>query len=241
MTTTVPTRRSWQPAVTYGLIAVNLIAFAFSAKASGSIQGNMAALDVQNLALSERNTANGWWWTAVTSGFLHFGLIHLLVNMYSLYILGSSVEQFLGRARYGAIYAVALLGGSASVLWFGLENTITVGASGAIFGLLGAELVLVLRMKMNPTSLLIVIGANVFMSITVPGISLLGHLGGFVAGAAVAAAMVYVPELIPQEQRTRKKIESVGWACTALVAAVVIALVAVRFATYPDPQVYRYR
>ncbi|GAA1075620.1 rhomboid family intramembrane serine protease [Tsukamurella strandjordii] len=231
--TTVSTSRSWQPVLTYSLIAVNVIAFAFSAKASGSIQYNMSAPEVRELALSEAATANGWWWTAITSGFLHFGPIHLLVNMYSLYVLGRSVEQVMDRAHYGAIYAISLLGGSASVLWFGLEDTITVGASGAIFGLMGAELVLLLRMRMNPTSLVVVIAANVVASMMIPGISLMGHLGGLVAGAAVAAAMVYVPELLPRDKRTAKQIQAVGWACTGVIAAVVVALIAVRFGTYP--------
>lgn len=232
--TTLPATRTWQPVVTYSLIAVNVIAFAFSAKISGSIEYNMSAIEMRELALSEVATANGWWWTAITSGFLHFGPIHLLVNMYSLYVLGRSVERILGRGHFGAIYAVSLLGGSASVLWFGLENTITVGASGAIFGLMGAELVLLLRMKANPTTLLIVIGANVIASMTLSGISLMGHLGGLVVGTAVAAAMVYLPQLLPAEKRTAQRVQAVGWAATGVIAAVVVALIAVRFGTYSE-------
>ncbi|KXO91287.1 rhomboid family intramembrane serine protease [Tsukamurella pseudospumae] len=232
------TRRDWQPVLTYSLIAVNVIAFAFSAKASGSIEHNMYSTEVAKLALSEPATANGWWWTAVTSGFLHFGPIHLLVNMFTLYVFGRNIEQALGRARFGAIYALSLLGGSAAVLWFGLENTVTVGASGAIFGLIGAELVLFLRMKMDPTSLLVLIGVNVVASFTLSGISWLGHAGGFVAGAAVTAGIVYAPELLPRDKRTRKQVEVVGWSCAGVIAAVLVAAIAIRFGTYPGAQVY---
>lgn len=240
--TAIPTvRRDWQPVLTYSLIAVNVIAFAFSAKQSGSIENNMNSLEVARLALSEPATANGWWWTAVTSGFLHFGPIHLLVNMFTLYVFGRNVERVLGRARYGAIYAVSLLGGSAAVLWFGLENTITVGASGAIFGLMGAELVLSLRMRINPTSLLVVVGVNVVASFTISGISLFGHLGGLAAGALVTAGIVYAPELLPKNTRTRQQVEAVGWACTGVIAAVLAAAIALRFGTFPEANVYTFR
>ncbi len=233
-----PTRRDWQPVLTYSLIAVNVIAFAFSAKASGSIEHNMYSTEVANLALSAPATAHGWWWTAVTAGFLHFGPIHLLVNMFTLYVFGRNIEEALGRARFGAIYAVSLLGGSAAVLWFGLENTVTVGASGAIFGLIGAELVLLLRLKLNPTSLLVIIGVNVVASLTLPGISWLGHAGGFVAGTLVTAGIVYAPELLPKDRRTRERAIAVGWACAAVLAVAVVAAIAVRFGTYPTARVY---
>lgn len=234
-------RRDWQPVVTYSLIAVNVIVFAFSAKQTGSIENNMASYEVARFALSEPATANGWWWTAVTSGFLHFGPIHLLVNMFTLYVFGRNVEQALGRARFGTIYAVSLLGGSAAVLWFGLENTITVGASGAIFGLIGAELVLYLKLKLNPTSLLVIIGVNLVASFTISGISWLGHLGGFVVGALVTAGFVYAPELLPRDKRTRQQVEGLGWACVGVVAAVVVAAIAVRFGTFPGVDVYTLR
>ncbi|GAB3134577.1 hypothetical protein GCM10027289_26690 [Tsukamurella serpentis] len=236
------TRRDWQPVATYSLIAVNVIAFAFSAKASGSIDQNMGAYEVQRLALSEPATALGWWWTSVTSGFLHFGPIHLLVNMITLYIFGRDIEQILGRVRFVAIYAVSLLGGSAAVLWFGLENTLTAGASGAIFGLMGAELILTLRMRANPTALLVLIGVNVFASFTIAGISLLGHLGGLAAGAVLTAGIVYAPELLPAGRRTRSRASVVGWSLTAVLAALLVAAIAVRFATFADPvPVLRYR
>lgn len=234
-------RRDWQPVVTYSLIAVNVIVFAFSAKQTGSIENNMASYEVARFALSEQATANGWWWTAVTSGFLHFGPIHLLVNMFTLYVFGRNVEQALGRARFGAIYGISLLGGSAAVLWFGLENTITVGASGAIFGLIGAELVLFLKLKLNPTSLLVIIGVNVVASFTLSGISWLGHLGGFVTGALVTAGFVYAPELLPKGTRTRQQVEGLGWACAGVIAAVVVAAIAVRFGTFPGADVYTLR
>lgn len=234
-------RRDWQPVVTYSLIAANVIVFAFSAKASGSIENNMYSAEVARFALSAPATALGWWWTAVTSGFLHFGPIHLLVNMFTLYVFGRNIEQALGRTRFAVLYGLSLLGGSAAVLWFGLENTITVGASGAIFGLIAAELVLFLRMKLDPTSLLVMIGVNVVASFTLSGISWLGHLGGFVVGGLVTAGIVYAPELLPREKRTRQQVVAVGWACAGVIGAVLVAAIALRFGTFPAAQVYTLR
>jgi len=86
-----------------------------------------------------------------------------------------------------------LLGGSASVFLFGDERIPVAGASGAVFGLMGGIVVVVLRLKLNPRPVLMIIALNVFISVAVPGISLLGHLGGLAVGTLATAAMVYAP------------------------------------------------
>ncbi|MDF0528635.1 rhomboid family intramembrane serine protease [Tsukamurella sp. 8F] len=154
----------------------------------------------------------------------------MLINMYSLWVLGRTVEAGMGRAQYAMVYALSLLGGSASVLWFDLgPGHFTAGASGAIFGVMGAELILLLKLRLNPTGLLVVIGANLVLSFTVSGISLFGHLGGLVVGLVLAAVMLYGPQLLPSASRTRMKASAIGWVGAAAVAFVVCALIGVRF------------
>ena len=115
----------------------------------------------------------------------------------------------LGRSRYLAVYVIALLGGSASVMVFEPADRPTAGASGAIFGLLGAQAVILLRLKRSPMPMLAVIAINVIISVTIPGISLWGHMGGLVAGAAATAALLYVPGAVGA--RDRKTAGTAGW------------------------------
>jgi len=131
------------------------------------------------------------WYRLVTSGFLHFGIIHLLFNMYFLYVLGPMLEPALGRPRYLLLYAASLLGGSFGVILFD-SGGITAGASGAVFGLLAAATVGLWRRGVNPfttgigTTLLL----NIFITFAIPGISIGGHLGGAAAGAICGLVML---------------------------------------------------
>ena len=123
------------------------------------------------------------WYRLVTSGFLHYGLLHLALNMWFLYLLGNLMEPQLGRGRFTALYLTSLLGGSAGALL--IDQGLTAGASGAIFGLLGAYAVGMWQHGVNPfgtqigTLLLINLGLTFFIG----GISIGGHLGGLVAGS----------------------------------------------------------
>ncbi|GAA4382501.1 rhomboid family intramembrane serine protease [Tsukamurella soli] len=233
------TRRRWRPAVTFGLIAANVLAYAWTAAIAHSVVDNQDSATFLKLCLSFPATAAGWWWTTMTSGFLHFGPVHLLVNMYSLYVLGATVEAGLGRARYLAVYAISLLGGSAAVLWWAIEaGGVTAGASGAIFGVMGAELVMVLAMRLNPANILIVIVANVVVSMAVPGVSLYAHLGGLVTGVVVAAGFVYGPRLLRGQARTARSAARIGWAVTVAAAAVIVVAVVVRFEDLHGVRIY---
>ena len=132
-----------------------------------------------------RGVADGAWWRLVTSGFLHYGPIHLLMNMYVLWTVGPTLERELGRARYLLVYLAALLGGAAGALLVS-PTSLTAGASGAIFGLFGAFAAGLQKRGINPfrtgigTTLLINLGLTFALS---SYISVGGHLGGLVAGA----------------------------------------------------------
>ena len=131
------------------------------------------------------------WYRLITSGFLHFGVIHLAFNMYFLYVLGPMLEPGLGRVKFLLLYFASLLGGSLGVILLD-SGGITAGASGAVFGLLAAATVGLWRRGINPLSTGIggALIINLFITFAIPGISIGGHLGGAVAGAICGAVML---------------------------------------------------
>ena len=187
-----------RPVVTIALIVVNLAFFLVTALQSRS------AMDLSNSELYLRGglipaeVASGEYWRLVTAGFLHGSLIHLATNMLSLYWLGIPLERILGRSRMLAIYLLSLLGSSVSVLLFSAPVSLTIGASGAVYGLMGALLATFRRLRLDLRPLVVVLALNVFITFTYPGLSWQGHLGGFVVGAIVGAAMVFPPRVSRQ-------------------------------------------
>jgi membrane associated rhomboid family serine protease len=210
-----------RPAMSTGLVAVNLAVFAATAAQAGSIGSNDRSPLFDSWVLWPRGIVSfDEPWRLVTSGFLHFGPIHLALNMIALWIIGRDIEPVLGRARFLAVYALALLGGGVSVFLFSDVNGGTAGASGAVWGLMGALLVLVLRLKLNPQPVLAVIAINAVISF-LPGISLLGHLGGFVTGCLATAALVYAP---------RERLVPIQTISLAMLGLILLALTVVRWA-----------
>lgn len=133
--------------------------------------------------------ANGEWWRLITAAFLHFGPIHLVMNMLGLWWLGAPLEEAVGSRRFTLLYIVSGLAGSAGAL-IANPNSITVGASGAIFGIMGAMLVMQYQATgsfAGPALTLIVV--NVAFSFAVSGISIGGHIGGVVGGALGGLAL----------------------------------------------------
>jgi membrane associated rhomboid family serine protease len=126
---------------------------------------------------------SGEWYRLVTSGFLHYGLIHIGFNMYFLYILGNQMEPQLGRVRFIALYFASLLGGSAGALIID-QGGLTAGASGAVFGLLGATAIGMYQHGVNPlrTQIGTLLMINLGLTFFVGGISIGGHVGGLIAG-----------------------------------------------------------
>lgn len=165
--------------------------------------------------------SDGAVWQLFTSGFAHVAIWHIATNMLVLWFIGPTIEQILGRVRYLVVYLLSLFGGSVAVMWFSSPTSATVGASGAIFGMLGALLVLAIRGKGDVRSVMMWIGLN--LAVTVIGygtISWQGHVGGLVAGLAAAAIIVYAPRT---QRRSRTQ-----WLLLAGLSAFLIALAIVR-------------
>lgn len=130
--------------------------------------------------------AQGEWWRLLTSTLLHGSILHLLFNMYALYWLGPQLERVLGHTRFAALYVLSALGGSVASYWFSELLTVSVGASGAIFGLITATIVIGREMRTDVSQLVVLLGINVVIGFAQPGIDWRAHFGGAVTGAAVA-------------------------------------------------------
>jgi membrane associated rhomboid family serine protease len=134
----------------------------------------------------------GEWWRIVTSGFLHAGLIHLALNMFVLYVLGQVLEPAIGTPRFVALYFVSLIAGSLGALLLTAPDRFTVGASGAVYGLFIATIIVARRRGLDHvvSQLGFWLGLNLLITFTVPNISVGGHLGGLVGGALAALVVV---------------------------------------------------
>jgi membrane associated rhomboid family serine protease len=185
------------PVVTYVLIAINVLVFIGTTAGGSSFAGRPEGSVAVDLGLFGPAVAEGDWWRLVTSGFMHAGVIHILFNMYILYWLGQMLEPALGHVRFVALYFTSLLCGSFGVLLLD-PNALTVGASGAVFGLMGAAFVLQRLRGVDPMASGIgpIILLNLGITFIIPGISIGGHLGGLVGGAATA----YVMDMISQRR-----------------------------------------
>jgi membrane associated rhomboid family serine protease len=175
--------------VTYTLIAINVVMFVLQ-HASVQMQ--------QDLVLWPPAVADGQYYRLVTSAFLHYGLAHIVFNMWALWAVGPQLEQWLGRLRFGVLYGLSGLGGSVLVYLLSPLNSATAGASGAIFGLFGATFVLFRRLRLDARGIVFLIVINLVITFVVPAVSAQaiswqGHVGGLVTGTVVAAVFAYVP------------------------------------------------
>ena len=176
--------------VTIALIAANVGVFLAELALGGTVDGTGNWIYTHGALFARAvyangapaGVANGEWWRLMSAAFLHYGFIHLGLNMLALYWFGPLLERLVGSLRFLLLYLAAGLAGAAGALWLA-PNDITVGASGAIFGILGALLVLEQRkMISSGGQILVLIVLNLLLSATLPGISIGGHLGGLVAG-----------------------------------------------------------
>ncbi|MEV6490211.1 rhomboid family intramembrane serine protease [Actinoplanes sp. NPDC051633] len=158
--------------------------------------------------------ANGEWWRLFTAMFLHLGVLHLLVNMYALWILGRDLEAALGRVRFLALYLLAGLGGNVASFLFANPARDSVGASTAVFGLMAAMFVVLKRLNLSVQPIVPVLVINVIFTFTVSGLSKSGHLGGLIVGALAAVALAYAPA------KRRTLFQALG--CGAIAAVLVI-------------------
>ncbi len=205
------------PTATRVLIAINVIVFLAETAAGASLgSAGGGTLYVKGALFGPLIVQSHEYWRIITSGFLHAGLFHVAVNMFSLYFVGSSLEPAIGRVNFVAVYLVSLLAGSFGALLF-QPDALTVGASGAIFGIFGA-LIVVSRSRGIPfwqSGLGVVLVLNLVFSVSVSGISIGGHLGGLVAGVIAGALIVEVAE--------RRRQPAAALAGCALVAVASIA------------------
>lgn len=180
---------------TQAILAVNVVVFLVTVLQARSLNDNQQS-DVFQLGVLWGQATFGAdeWWRLFTSGFLHYGPIHIAVNMFSLWMMGRALEPVFGKVRYLALYFVSMLGASTAVLLFDSLDGGTAGASGALFGLMGGYAVIVLKLRLNPTGLIITLALNAFITFGVANISILGHVGGLVTGALVTVAMLYAPQ-----------------------------------------------
>jgi membrane associated rhomboid family serine protease len=210
------------PFVTIGLIVANVIVYlvtvrapggSFSDPGAGAASGKGVFFDWQLLPYLVKHQQH--YYDLVTSAFLHASPLHIASNMLALAFVGPAVESVLGWWRFSAVYLLSALGGSAAIYAFGDELTPTVGASGAIFGLMGALLVIAHKVHADMSGLLGWIGANALLTFVVPNVSWQGHLGGFVGGLLLAGILVYAPKA------RRTTVQTAG-----VVALVVVLLAA---------------
>ncbi|MCD4557901.1 rhomboid family intramembrane serine protease [Schaalia sp. lx-100] len=170
-------------------------------------------------------------WRFLSTAFLHSGIVHLLFNMSALYFVGISLEQILGKWRFIILYALSAIGGSAAVLaWVlfapGTYNQITVGASGAVFGLFAAIFVIQKRAGLDTRSIIGLLVVNFLYGFIAPNISWQAHAGGMLTGLLVAWVLIMLmqprPGLTARQQEIRSVLASVGMivAMCALIALI---------------------
>lgn len=176
--------------VTKTLIAINLVVYLWSIAGRSSVMYGGLNKNQFDIVLSQFFIDNGEWYRLISAGFLHFGLLHLGMNMFILWQLGQMIEPALGRTRFAAIYFASLLGGSAGALLLS-PNALTGGASGAVFGLMGAAAVILHRRGVNVmrTGLGTTLILNLVITFALPGVSIGGHLGGVLIGALIGLSI----------------------------------------------------
>lgn len=161
--------------------------------------------------------AAGEWFRMVTAAFLHQQIWHIGLNMMGLWFLGGPLEAALGRIRYVALYLLSALGGSTLSYLLAEQNQLSLGASGAIFGLFGATAVLMRYLRYDMRPIAVLLGLNLVITFTWSGIAWQAHIGGLVAGAAVACGMVRAP----QSRQTLVQVLT----CAVVLLAIVVACV----------------
>ena len=227
-----------QPVLTQILIAVNVAVFVVGIIMTGANAVDGTSKLVEHGGLLAQGTfdgrtldgvAEGQWYRLITSGFLHYGFIHLAFNMYALWILGGLIEKSVGRVPLAIVYFVSLLGGSLGALIIS-PDALTVGASGAIFGLMGAVLALGrsrgISIRNSPVLGVLVI--NLLLTFGLSSvISVGGHIGGLIAGFLAGMVLFELPSRVaqrPDPGATTQAMAAATRAAYALAAALAVAL-----------------
>jgi membrane associated rhomboid family serine protease len=221
------------PIVTIVLIAINAVFFVIANATAGGFGPGRFVLKMALIADADsprqgiEGVAQGSYWQLITSTFLHVQLLHIAFNMIGLWIFGSFLESQLGRWRYLSLYLLTGFAGSVCIyvlsgpLAPGQPLNYSLGASGSVFGLFGAALVILLKQRRDVTQLLVLLGLNLAITFTVPDVSWQAHIGGLVSGILLGAGFAYAP------RRHRSLIQA---ASLAGVFAVCLVLVVVHTA-----------
>jgi membrane associated rhomboid family serine protease len=212
---------SFQAPATMILIGINVLVYVVTAAQGGGI--NLPGGELfSKWALQGAAVSDGDWWRLVTAMFLHGSILHLGFNMLALYWLGTIIEQALGTPRFLLVYVVSGLAGSAGALWFSSKFAVTVGASGAIFGLIGALLILeYLSTGSLMGQAMVLILVNLALTFAVPGISIGGHVGGLAGGIVATYGLM-------RFRMPRERTLGIAIAAGVGVASVALAYARVR-------------
>ena len=162
--------------------------------------------------------AHGEYYRLLTSMFLHYGLFHLLLNMYALWVVGGVLEPLLGRLRFAALYLPAGLGGGVATYLFSGLGTVAAGASGAVFGLFAAFYILMRRLGRDTSTITVILVINLVLTFVISNISIWGHLGGLATGAILAVGLAYAP----REHRNLVQGLTIGGVALLLLALTVV-------------------
>jgi membrane associated rhomboid family serine protease len=199
-------------AVSMALLGLNVVVFLLQKITEGDVNSVFQWGAMQGFAV-----AGGDYWRLLTAAFLHVGILHIAFNMYALYLFGPFVERALGTTRFVIAYLTMAISSSVFVYWLTDPQVATIGASGAVFGLFGLALVLLVRLRQDVRGLLVLLALNAFISLQ-GNISWQGHLGGFVTGVLLGAALAYAP----RERRTAVHVAAFGLTWLFIVVAVVV-------------------
>ncbi|MFE0373981.1 rhomboid family intramembrane serine protease [Streptomyces inhibens] len=202
--------------ITMILMGINIAVFIAMTLDDGRLLGDLVMLGRTPPGYLPEGVAEGQWYRLVTAMFLHQQFAHIAFNMLSLWWLGPPLEAALGRLRFIALYLLAGLGGSALSYLLAAPSQPSLGASGAIFGLLGATAVLLRRLNYDMKPVLILLGLNLAFTFLWPHIAWQAHVGGLIVGAAVAFGMVHAP----RDRRTLVQAATCAVALLAIAAVV---------------------
>ncbi|GAA2330713.1 rhomboid family intramembrane serine protease [Dactylosporangium salmoneum] len=237
-----------QGTVTITLIVINVLVFVFSLISAGrdaahSVAGgglggllggsnpltewgavvSYATAQGTDIRLASDTIADGNWYRLFTAMFLHYGLLHLGLNMWALWVLGRPLEAALGRMRFLALYLLCGLGGNVLAFVLSGPNVASAGASTAVYGLFAALIVVMRRMRASVAGILPVLVFNLVLSFSISGVSWQGHVGGLITGALVALGFAYAP----RERRNTIQIATIVGAVVLIGVGFAVGLASI--------------
>ncbi len=186
--------------LTIALIVANFAAFAWeyvSGALSGTAESSTRAMIADGALVPPLVTQNHEWWRIVTAAFLHANVIHIVVNMISLWVLGRFIESIMGSAKMAIVYIASMVISGLAVAYFSAPDSLTVGASGAIFGLFGALFAIGLKLGQPGMQLIRanigILLINLIFTFTATFVSRWGHVGGLIGGFLITLLIYYPP------------------------------------------------